>query len=54
MKVKYLNLPAQFDIEAILGDIREELKSCRFILDLRFRSLSLILRNSARPVMPWT
>ncbi|MFA4830271.1 MAG: aminotransferase class V-fold PLP-dependent enzyme, partial [Thermodesulfovibrionales bacterium] len=32
MKVKYLNLPAQFDIEAILGDIREELKSCRFIL----------------------
>ena len=32
MKVKYLNLPAQFDVEAILGDIREELKSCRFIL----------------------
>jgi len=32
MEVKYLNLPAQFDIEAILGDIREELKSCRFIL----------------------
>jgi len=32
MEVKYLNLPEQFDVEAILGGIREELKSCRFIL----------------------
>lgn len=32
MQVKYLNLPAQFDVEAIIGALREELKSCRFIL----------------------
>ncbi|MEK7332980.1 MAG: aminotransferase class V-fold PLP-dependent enzyme, partial [Nitrospirota bacterium] len=37
MQVKYLNLPAQFDVEAILGDIREELKSCRFILGPQVR-----------------
>lgn len=32
MEVKYLNLPEQFDIEGIIGAIREELKSCQFIL----------------------
>jgi dTDP-4-amino-4,6-dideoxygalactose transaminase len=32
MQVKYLNLPAQFDVDAILADIRDELKLCRFIL----------------------
>ncbi len=32
MEVKYLNLHGQFDVDAILADIREELKSCRFIL----------------------
>jgi len=32
MEVKYLNLRAQFDVEAILSDIRRELNSCRFIL----------------------
>jgi aminotransferase EvaB len=32
MKVRYLNLPAQFDVKSILREIREELKRCQFIL----------------------